>query len=162
MTDHDLVKALKAIAHPTRFKMVQEVAAAGELSCGQLGDRFHVAQPTISHHLKLLSEAGVLIIRKEAQHHYISVNREVVQGLLGSLPGRLAPAGARAAVVKAAKGRGSRGLRRRSRWPQAVRAVIELIVCYIQILQREERDMSQQTWELRQARTPRSGSACGT
>ena len=103
MTDHDLVKALKAIAHPTRFKMVQEVAAAGELSCGQLGERFHVAQPTISHHLKLLSEAGVLIIRKVAQHHYISVNREVVQGLLGSLPVRLAPAGARGAVVKSRK-----------------------------------------------------------
>jgi ArsR family transcriptional regulator len=103
MTDHDLVKALKAIAHPTRFKMVQEVAAAGELTCGQLGERFHLAQPTISHHLKLLSESGVLLMRREAQHGIISVNREVVQGLLGSLPGRLAPAGARGAVVKARK-----------------------------------------------------------
>ena len=103
MTDHDLVKALKAIAHPTRFRMVQEVAAAGELSCGQLGDRFQLAQPTVSHHLKLLSDAGVFSIRQEAQQRLITVNRVVVRGLLGSLPERLAPAAARAAV-RARKG----------------------------------------------------------
>ena len=103
MTDQDLVKALKAIAHPTRFQMVQEVAAAGELSCGQLGDRFRLAQPTVSHHLKLLHDAGVFTVRQEAQQRLISVNREVVRGLLGSLPERLAPAAARAAV-RARKG----------------------------------------------------------
>ena len=92
MTDVALLKALKALAHPTRFRMVQEIAAAGELSCGQLGERFPLAQPTISHHLKLLSDSGVLLLRREAQHAFISVNRPLIEGLLGSLPDRLAPA----------------------------------------------------------------------
>lgn len=103
MSDAALVKALKALAHPTRFRMVQEIAAAGELSCGQLGDRFHLAQPTISHHLKLLSDSGVVKLRKEAQHHFISVNREMIQGVLGALPERLSPAVARAVQKAAAK-----------------------------------------------------------
>jgi len=106
MTDQDLVKALKAIAHPARFQMVQEVAAAGELSCGQLGDRFHLAQPTISHHLKLLADAGVFLVRKDGQHNFLTVNRVVVRGLLGSLPGRLAPAAARSAVRARRGGKG--------------------------------------------------------
>lgn len=96
MTDAALVKALKAIAHPTRFRMVQEIAAAGEISCGQLGDLFHLAQPTISHHLKLLDDAGVIVVRREAQHGMLSVDRKVLEGLLGALPEKLAPATRRA------------------------------------------------------------------
>jgi len=106
MTDATLVKALKALAHPTRFRMVQEIAASGELSCGQLGERFHLAQPTISHHLKLLADSGVVNLRKEAQHHFITVNREMIQGVLGTLPERLSPPAARAvrkAAVKPAR-----------------------------------------------------------
>jgi len=42
ISDQDIVRALKALADPTRFRMVQEIAAAGELSCGQLTERFDV------------------------------------------------------------------------------------------------------------------------
>ena len=111
MTDVALVKALKALAHPTRFKMVQEVAAAGELSCGQLGERFHLAQPTISHHLKLLSDSGVILMRREAQHAFITVNRELVRGLLGSLPEMLAPRASKAAQAPSAP-RAKKGVRK--------------------------------------------------
>ena len=103
LPDAPLVKALKALAHPTRFRMVQEIAAAGELSCGQLGERFPLAQPTISHHLKLLSDSGVILLRKEAQHNFITVNRAMIQGVLATLPERLSPPAARAAGKAAAK-----------------------------------------------------------
>jgi ArsR family transcriptional regulator, arsenate/arsenite/antimonite-responsive transcriptional repressor len=111
MKDTETIKALKAIAHPTRFQMVQEVAAAGELTCGQLGERFKLAQPTISHHLKLLADSGVLLMRREAQHGIITVNRALVAELLGALPERLAPAAARASVR--ARKTPARGTRRR-------------------------------------------------
>src|SRR5689334_5715568 len=91
MTDTALLRLLKALAHPIRFRMVQEIAAATELSCGQIGDRFDLAQPTISHHLKILHDAGVLAIRRAAQHAYVSVNRPLVDAALERLPGRLAP-----------------------------------------------------------------------
>jgi len=92
MTDTAMFKALKALAHPTRFRMVQEIAGAGELTCGALGERFKVAQPTISHHLKLLVDAGVVHQRREGQSHLLSVDRACIERLLGALPEVLAPA----------------------------------------------------------------------
>lgn len=95
MDDASLLRVLKAIAHPKRFRMVQEIAASGELSCGQIGKRFALAQPTISHHLKILGDAGVLVFRRVAQHGFVSVNRALVEDAVELLPRRLAPGGSK-------------------------------------------------------------------
>ena len=97
MDDASLIRVLKALAHPKRFRMVQEIAAQGELSCGALGGCVELGQPTTSHHLKILTDAGILVVRREAQHGLVTVNREVLEEVVGSLPERLAGA---------AKGRG--------------------------------------------------------
>jgi len=89
ISDQDIVRALKALADPTRFRMVQEIAAAGELSCGQLTERFDVSQPTISHHLKLLQDAGLLVQRTEGKHHYTSVDKKLVARIAALIPSRL-------------------------------------------------------------------------
>lgn len=70
--------------------MVQEIVAAGELSCGQVGEKFPLSQPTVSHHLKILTDAGVIVARREGQHAYISVDRRLLQEVGGLLPARLA------------------------------------------------------------------------
>jgi ArsR family transcriptional regulator len=93
ISDRELVRALKALADPTRFRMVQEIAEGGELSCGAVAERFDVSQPTISHHLKILLEAGLLIQRTEGKHHYTSVDAALLADLAAVLPERLgAPA----------------------------------------------------------------------
>ncbi len=89
MNDRNLVRVLKALADANRFRMVQVIAAAGELSCGEVGGRFHLAQPTISHHLKILTDAGVLHARREGQHAILSVNHALVDGAIALLPKRL-------------------------------------------------------------------------
>jgi ArsR family transcriptional regulator len=89
ISDQDIVRALKALADPTRFRMVQEIAAAGELSCGQLTERFDVSQPTISHHLKLLQDAGLLVQRTEGKHHFTSVDKKLVARIAALIPARL-------------------------------------------------------------------------
>jgi ArsR family transcriptional regulator len=89
VSDRELIRALKALADPTRFRMVQEIAQAGELSCGEVAARFDVSQPTISHHLKILLDAGLLLQRTEGKHHYTSVNRALVSNLVAVLPKRL-------------------------------------------------------------------------
>jgi len=86
-----LVRALKALADPKRFRMARELARAGELSCGQVGELFSLSQPAISHHLKILTDAGILTVREEGQHHFISVNQDIVRELSAILPARLAP-----------------------------------------------------------------------
>lgn len=60
-----LVGALKALADPTRLEILRLVAAqAGPVCVCDIVDRFDLAQPTISHHLKVLREAGWLAVSK--------------------------------------------------------------------------------------------------
>ena len=87
MDDAGLARVLKALADARRLRMVQDIAAAGELSCGQVGDRFDLSQPTISHHLKLLVDAQVLIVRRDGSHGFLSVN----QALLDQVAAQLTP-----------------------------------------------------------------------
>src|SRR5271165_5330404 len=87
--DGDFIRALKALADPTRFRMVQEISAAGELSCGAVAERFDVSQPTISHHLKVLMGAGILVQRTEGKHHFTSVDRALLASVVALLPKRL-------------------------------------------------------------------------
>ena len=83
------MRVLKALADKSRFRMVQEIAAAGELSCGQVGERFDLTQPTVSHHLKILADAAVLLVRREGQHAIISVNQKLLDEAASLLPRRL-------------------------------------------------------------------------
>ena len=89
ISDRELIRALKALADPTRFRMIQEIAEAGELSCGEVASRFDVSQPTISHHLKVLMDAGLLVQRTEGKHHYTSVDCDLLASLVAVLPARL-------------------------------------------------------------------------
>ncbi len=91
MRDSELIRALKALADPTRFRMVQEIAAARELSCGQISEHFHVSQPTISHHLRILVDASILVQRSEGKHHFTSVNQVFLKRVTDLLPARLSP-----------------------------------------------------------------------
>jgi ArsR family transcriptional regulator len=85
--DGEIVRVLRALGDAKRFRMVQEIAAAGELSCGQLVERFALAQPTISHHLKILVDAGLLVVRQESKHHFVAVDHAFVRRVAELLPG---------------------------------------------------------------------------
>jgi DNA-binding transcriptional ArsR family regulator len=53
----------EAVSEPTRRAML-DLLAAGERSVNELVDRFDVTQPAISHHLRILREAGLVKTRK--------------------------------------------------------------------------------------------------
>jgi predicted transcriptional regulator len=55
-----LATMLKAIAHPARIAILQQIIAANACICGQLVDTLGLAQPTISQHLKELKNAGII------------------------------------------------------------------------------------------------------
>ena len=54
------VALLRAIAHPARFRIVKLLAARNECVCGDLVDELPLAQSTVSEHLKVLKDAGVV------------------------------------------------------------------------------------------------------
>jgi ArsR family transcriptional regulator, arsenate/arsenite/antimonite-responsive transcriptional repressor len=104
--DKKLIRVLRALSDPNRFRMVQEIAGARELSCGQVVERFNLSQPTISHHMKILTEADVLSVRREGQHAFISVNHAIVDEIAAILPRRLSTRPARRAAHRS-RGRDS-------------------------------------------------------
>jgi ArsR family transcriptional regulator len=103
VNEKNLVAVLKALADATRFAMVQKIAAAGELSCGEVALRFELSQPTISHHLKILTDAGVLTSRAEGKRHHFTVDHALLGAAFASAPDLLAPARKRAATRPRAK-----------------------------------------------------------
>jgi DNA-binding transcriptional ArsR family regulator len=51
---------LKAMAHPARIAILQQIIKANACICGDLADELGLAQPTISQHLKELKMAGLI------------------------------------------------------------------------------------------------------
>ena len=86
MDETGLIRALKALADKKRLRMAREIACAGELSCGEVKSHFHLSQPAISHHLKILADAGVIAVREAGQHRIISVNSELIHEIAALLP----------------------------------------------------------------------------
>jgi ArsR family transcriptional regulator, arsenate/arsenite/antimonite-responsive transcriptional repressor len=59
------VRRLKALAHPIRLGMMNRLAAEPEVCACDLGEAFGVSQPTVSQHLRVLREAGLVITRRQ-------------------------------------------------------------------------------------------------
>ena len=81
---------LKALAEPVRLRLLSLVASheGGEACVCDLTDCFELSQPTISHHLKVLHETGLLDRSKRGVWVYYRVRPEVlaqVSALLGGV-----------------------------------------------------------------------------
>ncbi len=61
-----LTSMLKALSNPTRLEILRAIAAQpGPVCACDVVDRFDLSQPTISHHLKVLRDSGLLVGSKE-------------------------------------------------------------------------------------------------
>lgn len=60
------MEAFAALGDPTRQRIV-EMLAARELSAGEIARRFDMTAPAVSQHLKVLREAGLVHVRRDAQ-----------------------------------------------------------------------------------------------
>jgi ArsR family transcriptional regulator len=71
---------LKALADPVRLRLFSSVAShvGGEACVCDISDGFDVSQPTISHHLKVLRDAGLLVSERRASWVYYSVRSEAL------------------------------------------------------------------------------------
>ena len=78
-----LMPLLKALADPVRLRLLSLVAshAGGEACVCDLNDAFDLSQPTISHHLKVLHESGLLDREKRGVWVYYRVRTEALAGL---------------------------------------------------------------------------------
>ena len=82
----------RALADPRRMEILERIAHASEVACATLAGESDVSQPTISHHLKELSVAGLIKPRREAKFCYYRLDRTVWAEYLAEMrrrvPGR--------------------------------------------------------------------------
>jgi len=82
-------RLLKALADPVRLRLLSLVAshADGEACVCDLNDAFELSQPTISHHLKVLHESGLLDRTKRGVWVYYRIRSEAMADLAALIGG---------------------------------------------------------------------------
>lgn len=77
--DH-FAKILKTLGEPTRLQIV-DMLSCGELCACVILEKFHITQPTLSHHMKVLCESGLVCSRKDGKWTHYSINQSELQSL---------------------------------------------------------------------------------
>jgi ArsR family transcriptional regulator len=84
---HELADRFKALADPTRVAIVNRLATADEVCVCDLNTAFDLSQPTISHHLRILREAGLVEATRRGTWAYYRLVPEAIESLRGALGG---------------------------------------------------------------------------
>jgi ArsR family transcriptional regulator len=84
------VEFAKALADSTRQKIMQLICC-GWLSVNEIVEQMQVTQPTISHHLAILKEAGLVNVREEGKQTFYSLNQERLVNCCDQIVVRFAP-----------------------------------------------------------------------
>lgn len=71
----DTAKVLKAISDPKRLRIV-DMLSCGELCGCRILEAFHITQPTLSHDMKVLIEAGIVKDRREGKNIFYSLDQQ--------------------------------------------------------------------------------------
>jgi ArsR family transcriptional regulator len=95
MDRSEIEKISKALADETRLKIFEAISAGKQMTCGDIVSMRGVTPATVSHHLKILSEAGLIDCRRAGQFVYSRAVPETVtaytQALAKIARGKKAP-----------------------------------------------------------------------
>lgn len=80
-----LAEGLAALAHPTRIEIVRHLAGQPACCCRDVVDRLDLAQSTVSQHLKVLVEAGLVRFSPDRQRSRYELDRAALKDLSSSL-----------------------------------------------------------------------------
>ena len=80
MNTIDVAVICKALGDSNRLQIVQTLSGGEKCGC-KLLEAFDITQPTLSHHMKILCECGLVNDRKEGKWHHYSLNKDVWNGL---------------------------------------------------------------------------------
>ena len=78
-------RALKALGDDNRLRIIELIASQGEMCACRILDELDIAQPTLSHHMKLLKDAGLVKARKQGRWMHYSMDRSMLESIEGFL-----------------------------------------------------------------------------
>lgn len=79
MNTIDVAVICKSLGDSNRLQIVQMLSDGEKCGC-KLLEAFEITQPTLSHHMKILCECGLVKDRKEGKWHHYSLSCETLQG----------------------------------------------------------------------------------
>lgn len=68
-----------ALSEPVRLDILLRIAEGPELACTILDDTLPISKSTISYHIKILYQAGLIEVRKDGRHYFYRVRQEFVE-----------------------------------------------------------------------------------
>ena len=103
MKNEELINAISVSAEPVRMKILRDLASNGEMKAKDLLEGFDITQPTLSHHMALLEENGLVICRREGRCVYYAINVKAFEAIAEFYGEFTKPAAGKAPVKSAPK-----------------------------------------------------------
>ena len=85
LTQAEFDAIARAVADPRRFAILQQVASCPGRTCSSLDEHECISPATISHHLKELTEAGLIDLVREGRTAQLTLRRDIWQAYLDRL-----------------------------------------------------------------------------
>lgn len=77
----NITDKLKALSDPTRLKII-EMLGSGKLCACKILDNFSMTQPTLSYHMKILADCGLVDVEKDWKWSYYSLNHDAIEEII--------------------------------------------------------------------------------
>ena len=84
MNESEIALICKALGDENRVQIIK-MLTAGELCACRILDAFNITQPTLSHHMKILTECNLVNSRKEGKWTYYSINGETFSAFMDAV-----------------------------------------------------------------------------
>jgi DNA-binding transcriptional ArsR family regulator len=83
------VQVLKALADSTRLDMIALIGSSEDYACTSLEHELPVGKSTISYHVKILSQAGIVTVRRQGRNFFYTLHRDIMEFYTPGLVERL-------------------------------------------------------------------------
>ena len=78
VNEERLINTLNVLSESVRFRILSLIASKGELTAKDILSEFDFTQPTLSHHMSCLTEAGLVNVERKGRFAYYSVNKDTI------------------------------------------------------------------------------------
>lgn len=83
--DKQLIEVLSVLSESVRFMILSLISSKGELTAKDILSEFDFTQPTLSHHMSCLTEAGLVNVERRGRFAYYSVNKDTIDLVLSGI-----------------------------------------------------------------------------
>jgi len=75
----------KAIGDPIRWQIIEQIADREQYPCAELEEVLPVSKPTISYHVKILTQVGLVEVSKRGRNYYYTLHRQALEQMIDEL-----------------------------------------------------------------------------